>query len=258
MYRDNSLKQRLRDGRKALGAWLFTDSPVAAEILGQAGYDFVLIDHEHGFGGLTDAVRQLQALQAFPATVLMRVPWNDQVYIKRALDIGVEGLMVPMIETAADARAAVAACRYPPEGVRGAATSVIRASEYGRAAADYLETANERLFIMCQIESARAVANIPEIAATDGVDALFVGPNDLAASLGHRGAIDHPEVAALLAQALDAARASRTPLGIVPHAGLGWPELFARGYDIVAGGSDISLLRSAAAEQVAAHRRENG
>ncbi len=258
MFRENALKQRLAAGKKALGCWCFTHNNVAAEILGHAGYDFVLIDHEHGFGGNTDAVGQMQALQAFASTILIRVPVNDPVPIKRALDIGAEGVMVPMVETAEDARAAVAACRYPPAGMRGCANAVVRASDYGLRAADYLRQANDRVFVMVQIESPKSVDNIAEIAAVEGVDALFIGPSDLAASTGQPGDFDHPEVKAMLARAEDAITTSGKPMGAVPHSGMGWPELFAHGYDIVAAGSDISLLRTAAVEQVAQHRGNNG
>jgi len=258
MYRENALKKRLQAGRKALGCWLFTDNNIAAEIIGHAGYDFVIIDHEHGFGGLAGAVGQLQALQAFSATVLMRVASNDPVLIKRALDLGVEGIMVPMIESAAAARAAVAACRYPPEGIRGNAVSVVRAGDYGHRATDYLETANRNVFVLCQIETPKAVDNIPEIAAVDGVDALFIGPADLAATAGHPGEPRHADVAALHARAEAAVRATGKPLGAVPHSGRGWPEMLAAGYDIIAAGSDISLLREAAAEQIRRHRADNG
>ncbi|MDJ0949782.1 MAG: aldolase/citrate lyase family protein [Alphaproteobacteria bacterium] len=256
MFRDNALKQRLAEGKSALGAWCATQSAVAAEILGHAGYDFILIDHEHGFGGYTDSLALLQALQAFPATVILRVPVNDPVPIKRALDIGAEGIMVPMVESAADANAAVAAARYPPAGIRGCATTVVRAADYGLRADDYLARADAQVFVMVQIETPRAVENIPEIAAVEGVDALFIGPADLAANVGHPGDFDHPDVSAAFARAEDAIKASGKPMGNVPFGGLDWRALFDRGYRIVAAGSDVGFLREGARAQVAAYRRE--
>lgn len=257
MFRENALKTRLAAGKKALGCWCFTDNNISAEILGHAAYDFVLIDHEHGFGNPAAAVGQMQALQAFPATVLVRVAENDPVPIKRALDIGAEGVMVPMIETAAEAAAAVAACRYPPAGIRGCANAVVRAADYGIRAADYLAQANDQVFVMLQIESRKAIDNIAEIAAVAGVDVLFMGPSDLAASTGHPGDFDNPAVKSAIEDCVAAVKAAGKPLGAVPHSGLGWRELFAAGYDIVAAGSDISLLRTAAMEQVAIHREDN-
>ncbi len=254
MFRENALKKRLAAGQRALGCWLFTGDVAAAEILGSAGYDFILIDHEHGPGDPLSAVGQLRALSASPSTVLMRVPWNDPVHIKRALDIGVEGLMIPMVETADQARAAVAACRYPPDGIRGCASSVVRASNYGLANDEYLRRANDEVLIMCQIESVRAVDNIAEIAAVDGVDALFIGHNDLAASIGRPGRTGEPEPRALIERAEAAIKAAGQKMAAVPYAGMTWAELFARGYDLVPGDSDVTLLRDGARASMAVHR----
>lgn len=257
MLRENALRKRLEAGRKSLGCWLFTNNPVSAEILGQAGYDFVIIDHEHGFGGLGDAVLQMQALQAFSSTVILRVPWNDPVYIKRALDIGAEGIMVPSVNNAEEARAAVAACRYPPAGQRGSATAVIRASGYGRDEGDYLRAAAD-VMVWCQIETPEAVASIGEIGAVEGVDCMFIGPNDLAAAMGHLGELARDEVIAAVAEAEKAIKATGRALAGIPFADAGWQDMFDRGYDIMAAGSDVSLLRNAASEQVNSHRAANG
>ena len=254
MFRENALKRRLAAGKKALGCWLFSGDPTAAEIIGHAGYDFVLIDHEHGPGDPLSAVTLLRALSASPSTVLMRVAWNDPVRIKRALDIGVEGIMVPMVETADQARAAVAACRYPPAGLRGCASSVVRASDYGIADDAYLARANDEIVVMCQIESGLAVDNVAEIAAVDGVDVLFIGPNDLAASVGHPGDTMHADSRALITRAEDAIQAAGAKMAAVPYGGMNGAELFARGYDLIPTNSDITLLRDGALAAVAAHR----
>jgi len=258
MFRENALKQRLRDGKKCLGCWLFTANSMVAEIVGQAGYDFVLIDNEHGAGSLLTSVQQLQGLSATPVTGMMRVPWNDPVYIKRALDTGIEGVMIPMVETAEDAADAVAACRYPPAGTRGCASRLIRASDYGRKNDEYLRRANDELLIMVQIESARAVENIAAIADVDGVDVLFIGPNDLAASIGLPGRTAEPAARALIDRAEDAIRVTGAKMAAVPYAGMNWTEMFERGYDLIAGNSDTGLLRDGASVDVAAHRQENG
>ena len=131
MYRPNTLKQRLAAGKKALGCWLQINSPIAAEVLALCGYDFLLIDNEHGPASLSDSVALLQAMSAFPVASMMRVPWNDPVYLKRALDIGVESVMIPAIDTREQAEQAVRACRYPPAGFRGSAYQIVRGASYG-------------------------------------------------------------------------------------------------------------------------------
>lgn len=258
MYRENRLKPRLGAGEKVLGCWLSSGSPIAAEIMALAGYDFMIIDHEHGPADFMSALGALQAMSATDCTALMRVPSNDPVYIKRALDIGMQGIMVPMVETAEEARAAVAACRYPPEGRRGVATSVVRATDYGLREADYLESANANVLVLCQIETVKAIDNVEAIAAVDGVDVLFVGPADIAADLGKRGQRDDPAVAAMLARAEAAIRATGKPMGTVPRAGVGVGALFDLGYAMVAGGGDIMHIRIASARQVAEHRERIG
>jgi len=253
VFRDSPLRRRLDQGGRALGCWLHMASPIAAEIVALAGYDFVLIDHEHGAGNLLGAVSQIQAVSATPAATVMRVPWNDPVYIKRALDTGIEGVMIPAIEDAEAARAAVAACRYPPAGIRGVAYSVTRAADYGLRAAEYGAKANDNLVVMCQIESPRAVDNIAEIAAVEGVDVLFIGPFDLSAAIGKAGRFDDTEVAAMLERAEARALESGVVLGGIPKAGDDVAAMHERGYRLVVGGSDVTHLRDAARADVAAH-----
>ncbi|MBI1205808.1 MAG: hypothetical protein GC191_00815 [Azospirillum sp.] len=258
MIRENRLKQLLRQGRPALGCWLNLASPIAAEIAGLAGFDCVMIDHEHGPGSLTDGLALLQALSGTPATALMRVPWNDPVYVKRALDLGVEGLMFPSINSAAEAQAAVRACRYPPGGTRGIAYGIVRATDYGLNVERYRESVDENFLIICQIETVAAVAAIPEIAAVPGVDMLFIGPNDLSGSVGRPGQFDDSEVAATLARAERAILDSGCWYGGLPYGTRTTAELVAAGCRMVLAGSDIALLRKGAADQVAAFRQLPG
>ena len=258
MYRDNPLKARLAAGRPALGCWLSWAYPVAAEVIGLAGYDCVVIDHEHGFGGLAETVGCLQALSATATAAVVRVPWNDPVYIKRVLDLGVDGIMVPSVSTAEEARAAVAACRYPPRGIRGAAYGQARAADYGLAKRRYRDTADDALVIICQIETLQGVDNIGGIAAVDGVDVLFVGPYDLSGSLGKLGRFDDPQVAETIRAAERAIKASGAWLGALPSLGRSPAAMAADGADLVVGAGEVGLLRDAATADVAAFRRAIG
>ncbi len=245
-------KERLKGGRPALGCLANMASPIAAEILAHAGYDGVMVDLEHGFGGIANAIHQMQAIEAAGAAPLMRVPDNDPVHLKRALDAGPHGVMVPMVSSADEARAAVAACRYPPEGVRGVGHPVARASGYGVHVEDYLGRFADDFLLICQIETLAGVENVDSIAAQDGVDMLFVGPLDLAASAGHFNDPDHRQVDALLMRVLAAAKDAGKLSGVLATAGRPAPSLFERGFDLVLDSVDIALLREAAQAKVEA------
>ena len=258
MFRENTLKNHLAAGRPALGCWLDMASPMAAEIIGLAGYDFVIIDHEHGPGTLADGLALLQALSGTSATAIMRVPVNDPVYVKRALDLGVEGLMFPNVNSAEEARAAVSACHYPPRGTRGAAYGMVRGADYGLRGEHYRETCGDELLVICQIETAAAVDAIPEIAAVPGVESLFVGPYDLSGSIGRLGQFDDPEVEALLDRAERAILDTRLVYGTIPVTGRSTADLVARGARLVAAGSDIGFVRAGAVQQVEAFRAACG
>lgn len=249
MYRQNLLKQRVLKGENVLGCWTMLGSPHAVEILSLAGYDFLVLDQEHGLGDINTLSAQLHAMSATPTVGVVRVPWNDHVYLKRVLDSGAEAVLIPSIDTAEDARAAVAACLYPPRGRRGTAASSVRASNYGMAS-DYVSTCAENLFIACQIESAVAVGNIDEILAVEGIDLLFIGPFDLSATVGQMGNLKHPEVARLIAHAETRIKAAGRPMGTVPHPGCTWKDMFARGYQFVNAGSDIARLRDSSLADV--------
>ncbi|HEY5790191.1 MAG TPA: aldolase/citrate lyase family protein, partial [Gammaproteobacteria bacterium] len=240
--RDNPLLDKLRAGTPATGCWQFTPSPDVAEILSLCGFDALLVDHEHGPGALESLLGILRAAGRNGTSVLVRVPWNDAVYLKRVLDLGVDGVMVPMLEDAAQARAAVAACRYPPQGKRGAAWSVVRASRYGLEA-DYAAQAWERLLLIGQVESLAAVERLPEIAAVDGLDLLLIGPLDLSCSVGYPGELDHPEVRAAVARAEAAILAAGKWLGGVARSVDEALAMRDRGYHLVLPTSDLHLLR---------------
>jgi len=245
MFQQNTLKRRLAQGDALFGAWVETGSAINTEILGHQGFDFLVLDLEHGQGDLADAVDMLRAAQSTGTPCIVRVPSNDPVFLKRILDAGANSIMIPNVETAAEAEAAVRACRYPPQGRRGYAAPAVRASGYGRAA-DYMRRANDELLIVAQIESAQAVAVAAEICAVDGIDVPFLGVNDLAGSVGLLEQLDRPEARALVAQAEVAMRASGKPMGTVPGAGATWQSLFASGYQLVPLTSDVALMRDAA------------
>ena len=242
MYRPNSLKQRLRKGENVLGCWSFLGNPQVVEILSLAGFDYLLLDQEHGLGDPTSLATLLLAMSATPTVGVVRVPWNDHVYLKRVLDAGAEAVLIPGIDTAEEARAAVAACLYPPRGRRGTAAGSVRASSYGMAP-DYVATCADNLLIGCQIESAKAVENIDAILAVEGIDLMFIGPFDLSATVGQIGNLKHPEVARLIEHAEARIRAAGRPIGTVPHPGCTWKDMFARGYQFVNAGSDVARLR---------------
>lgn len=245
MFRVNALKKRLAAGEQLCGAWVETGSATNAEILGHLGFDFLIVDLEHGQGDLADAIAMMRAAEGAGTPVIVRVPWNDPVFLKRILDVGAQSLMIPSVENAAEARAAVAACRYPPAGTRGYGAPLVRASTYGTVA-DYIHVADQNLLLLIQIESAAAVAAAAEICAVDGVDVPFLGVNDLAGSIGRLEQLDHPDVRRLVAEAEAAIRAAGKPLATVPSAGASAADLFAQGYALVPVASDVTLLRDAA------------
>ena len=249
------IKARLRTGRPVLCALANMGSPIAAEIVGLCGYDAVMIDLEHGFGDYAGAVAQLQALAGTPAASLVRVAENTPVNLKRILDAGPHGIMVPMISTRAEAEMAVAACRYAPRGVRGVAHAIARASGYGTDVRRYVAQGENELLLICQIENRTGVRNAAAIAATDGIDMVFLGPMDLSASAGHFNEPDHPEVERLIREVESAVRSTGKMLGGLATQGRPAGELFERGYDLVIDAVDIALLRDAAVRNVQAARK---
>ena len=247
-----SLKARIASGEPVYGAWLALNDVNVAELMAHAGYDFLVLDLEHGPGSIAMAQDVMRAAEAAGCALVVRVPWNDPVFLKRILDAGATSVMIPMLEDADAARAAVAACRYPPAGTRGYAAASQRCTRWGKEA-DYVRTWNDTLLIMGQLESAKAAGNAAAIAAVDGIDVPFIGINDMAGSIGRLGQLDHPEVRALVGRCETALKASSKPLGTVPSAMRATPELFAAGFTVVAGAVDAMMLRSAALADVAAN-----
>jgi len=227
-----------------VGTWIMSASPIVAEAIGCAGFDWGVIDMEHTPLDMMEVVHMLQALSATRLVPVVRVPWNDTVNIKRVLDAGAATLLVPFVQNAGEARAAVAATRYPPQGIRGMA-GMSRASRFGTTP-NYLTTANTLASVIVQLETAAAIEQLEDIASVDGVDALFIGPGDLSATMGHVGQLTHPEVIALTTQAVRRAKTLGKPIGTVG----GTPQTVAQyraiGFDFVAIASDLGLLMRAA------------
>jgi len=257
MYRPNLLKQKLMAGHRVLGCWTALGSPVVTELLAMTGFDYLLLDQEHGLGDLDSLVAQMQAMSATACSPIVRVPWNDHAIIKRVLDAGAEGIMIPAIETAEEAKAAVAACHYPPKGIRGAGASMARASNYGMVT-DYAKTAGDDLMIILQVESPTAIANLDAILAVEGIDLVFIGPGDLAAAAGHMGNMRHPDVVALIEEGERKILAAGKPMGTVPHPGRSLDEMFSRGYTFINAGSDVSRLRDSALADIRSFRSASG
>lgn len=232
--------------RPAIGSWLMSASPAVAEAMGHCGFDFLVVDMEHSPLHIANTIELLRALAGTPAVPLVRMAGSDPVCVKQVLDGGAASLMFPFIQTAEQARAAVAYTRYPPAGVRGVA-AMHRGSRYGHAR-DYLKAANDGIAVVIQLETPEAIERLGEIAAVPGVDSLFVGPGDLAAALGHIGEIGHEEVQRLIARAAHLARAAGKPIGIVG----GHPQMVRQfleyGYTWSAVSSDLAMLTGRAAE----------
>ncbi|MET0726016.1 MAG: aldolase/citrate lyase family protein [Leifsonia sp.] len=227
--------------RPLAGMWVSSGSAVAAEICAGSGLDWILVDVEHGPNTLETVLAQLQAIAGHPVTAVVRVPSADPVLIKQFLDIGAQNLVVPMVASADEAGAIVRAIRYPPNGIRGVGSALARSARWGRTS-DYLARADELVSLTVQIETAEAVGNAQRIAAVDGVDAVLIGPADLAASLGHLGQQDHPEVVAAVLATIEAVTAAGKPVGVnafVPEAA---DRYIAAGARFVIVGADVILL----------------
>ncbi len=209
----NRFRQALREGRPQIGFWCSLPGGYAAEVVAGAGFDWLLFDTEHAPLDPIAVLPQLQAAAPYPGSCVVRAAWNDAVLVKRLLDIGAQTILIPYVQSAEEARTAVAAVRYPPAGMRGV-SGMSRSSRFGRVA-DYHRQAEAELCLLVQVETAAALDALEAIAAVDGVDGIFIGPADLAASLGHLGGHDEPEMTAVVEDAIGRIRRAGKPAGVL-------------------------------------------
>ncbi len=240
----NRVKELWREGKAAVGTWLSLGNPLVAEIIASMGFDWVVIDTEHGSIDIETTQSIVQAMFATDTVPIVRVPWNDPALIKRALDAGAYGLVIPMVNSREEAVRTVQASRYPPIGFRSYGGPRVRL--YGGT--DYFEHSNEEIAILVQIEHIEAVNHIDEILSVEGIDAFFIGPNDLAASMGIKLGLDNPNPRHIEAvnKVLAAGKKHHVPGGILVSSPEAANERIAQGFQFIGLGSDEGFLRSAA------------
>jgi 4-hydroxy-2-oxoheptanedioate aldolase len=248
----NPFKQALKEGRSQYGFWLGLCSPVSAELCGLCGYDWLLIDGEHAPNDLARLYAQLLAIGDTPSHPVVRLVDGHTALIKQVLDIGAQTILVPMVETAQQARDIVAATRYPPNGTRGVGTALARAARWNLVD-NYFGNVEGELCVLIQVESGHALQNLDEILQIEGIDGVFVGPADLAASMGHLGAPSHPEVVSAIDDALARIRAAGKAPGILATNPALAKRYEGRGAQFIALGVDTLALAATAREILGNH-----
>lgn len=241
----NAFKQALKERKPQIGLWLGLCSSYSAELLAGAGFDWLLIDGEHAPNNVQTVLGQLQAIAPYPSHPVVRPSWNDAVQIKPLLDVGTQTLLVPMVQNAEQARDAVRATRYPPNGIRGVGSALARASHWNRVPG-YLQNADAEMCVLVQIETREAMKNLPQILDVEGVDGVFIGPADLSADMGYAGNPQHPEVKAAIEQAIAMIKAAGKAPGILMAAPEAAEHYLKLGTLFVAVGVDTTLLARAA------------
>lgn len=234
----NELKRRLKRGEQTYGCWVTIESPMCSELMSTLGFDWFVYDTEHSPLDIYQTQTLMQAMRGTETTPIVRAWWNDIVAIKRALDIGAYGVVVPWVNTKEEAELAVKATRYAPWGLRGCGPR--RAAMFDP---EYYQTVDEELLVICQIETKKAVENIEDIASVEGVDVTYIGPADLSASHGHLGNMSHPEVQKAIDKVYDATKAAGKAAGVHLGSGKTIKERMEKGYEFITIGNDLSLLR---------------
>jgi 2-keto-3-deoxy-L-rhamnonate aldolase RhmA len=231
----NELKRRIQKDDQLYGTWITVESPIMTELMSSLGFDYFVFDTEHAPLDILTVQTMMQAMRPDTKTTpIVRVWWNDLVAIKRALDIGAHGILVPWVNNKEEAEMAVKATRYAPDGLRGCGPR--RAALFD---SEYLETADEEIAVIVQIETKEAVSNIEDICSVEGVDSTYIGPADLSASHGHLGNMSHPEVQEAIDKVFDASKAAGIGAGIHQASGSSIPERMKKGYNLVTLGNDL-------------------
>ena len=247
--KDNAVKRKLARNEVTLGTWVTTGSADVAEVMALAGFDWIIFDMEHGPLDVSTMQTLAQAVSAAPALPVARVPANDPAHVKRVLDLGIPGVMIPYVNTREEALQAVASAKYPPIGIRGVAPR--RASLYGLEWDEYLKKANDQVLVVIQVETVQAVKNVEDILKVEGIDVLFVGPLDLSFSAGFPAQTTHPEVQSLIKTVVKAAENAGIKTGI--HSSLGQLRHYAEmGFKFIATGGDTDFLLDGAKQAIAA------
>jgi 4-hydroxy-2-oxoheptanedioate aldolase len=236
----NNFKRAIQAGRQQIGLWVSLASAYSAEIVAGSGFDWLLVDGEHSPNDPVNVWPQLQAMAGYPVSPIVRPAWNDKVLVKRYLDIGAQSLLIPYVQTVAEAQAAVASMRFPTRGVRGVA-GVTRASRFGRVS-HYANRADEELCLLVQIETREGLDNLEGIAKVDGVDGVFIGPADLAAGLGHLGEQGHPDVQAAIKDGIARIKSCAKPAGILATDEASARRYMEWGTTFTAVGLDVMIL----------------
>jgi 4-hydroxy-2-oxoheptanedioate aldolase len=237
----NHFKAALRAGRPQLGIWNSLCSNFSTEVIAGAGFDCIVLDMEHAPNEIFGVLSQLQAIAPYEGvSAIVRTPWNDPVIIKRVLDVGAQTLLIPYVQNVDEARRAVAATRYPPDGFRGVAVAT-RANRWGRVK-DYFKRVNDELCVIVQLETRVALEHLEAIAALDGIDCIFIGPSDLSASLGHLGNAQAPEVRTAIDDAFARTKRAGKAAGILMTVEADAQRYLKQGVEFVAVGSDVGLL----------------
>ena len=248
-------KKQLEQDRALIGLWQALASGYSAEICARQGFDWLLLDAEHSPNDMQTMLSQAQGIAPFDCEVIARVPFGEPVVIKQYLDMGLHTLLVPMVETAEHAEALVRACRYPPHGIRGVSSATSRGANFGLNA-NYLHEANDLVTLIVQIESTRGIENIDAIAAVEGIDAMFIGPSDLAASMGHLGQPLHADVTEAIGKAKAAMDRAGKPAGIFAIDAEHARQCIADGFKFLSVGTDIGLIIAGAQEVLRQVRAE--
>ncbi|MEX0282661.1 MAG: aldolase/citrate lyase family protein [Arenibacterium sp.] len=241
----NKFKARLLAGEKLFGCWLALANDYAAELMGGAGFDWLVVDGEHAPNDLRSIRAQLSVLARFDVDPVVRLPVGETWMIKQVLDAGAQTILVPMVESAQQARELARACRYPPTGIRGMGAALGRASQFN-AIPDYVASADEQICLLVQVESRAGVDSLDDILAVEGVDGVFIGPSDLSADLGFRGNAEAPEMRKLIGEILNRITAAGKAPGILGMSDGAIERYLGEGAQFVAVGADVILLAEAA------------